>query len=413
MDSILASYITQSSMPLVSVVSRCSGTSTELTLSQKPISRAVAAETTWDIPVCYKRPSTSAVACSVLSGPTASIRLEGCSPWLFANVDGRGYYRTSYGTEGLRTLGQAIRAGELNPVEQTSLVEDAWALVRLDEEHLADYLRLSSDLLSARPSGAVASVLGRLDFVSDRLVDEPMRPAWETWVQNTLRPSAKRLGWSPASDETDEVGRIRASVLFTLGYTGRDADVLAEARRRVDRHLAGTALLDASVSTVAFQLAAIQGDEALYDRYMERMAKTASREQAAMFRSALPYFSRPALTARTLTYTMSSDVRSQNAPEIVSDMIARSWSSAAAWDHVKRNWATLEKSLGIFQGIPTLVGATRSFCDAEARDDVERFFREHPVRGADRLVAQSLEAISSCADTKAGQSASLKSFLTN
>jgi hypothetical protein len=93
--------------------------------------------------------------------------------------------------------------------------------------------------------------------------------------------------------------------------------VLAEARRRVDLHLNGTTLMDASITAVAFQLAAIQGDEALYNRYLERMAKTATSEQAAMLRSTLPYFSRPALTARTAAYAMSRDVRSQDTPYIL------------------------------------------------------------------------------------------------
>jgi puromycin-sensitive aminopeptidase len=349
----------------------------------------------------------------VLSAPTATIQLDGCSAWLFANADGRGYYRTSYGTEGLRALGQALRAGQLTPVEQTSLLEDVWALVLLKQERIADYLALARDLISARPSGAVVSVLDRFENISDRLVDESTRPAWEKWVRDTLRPSAKRLGWSRARNESDETGRIRASVLYTLGYSARDPEVLAEARRRVDLHLNGTALMDAAISPVAFQLAAIQGDEALYNRYLEGLANAATPEQAAMFRGTLPFFSRPALTARTFAYVMSPDVRSQDAPYILAQMIAMPWSTASAWDDVKRHWPRLEKSLGVFQGVPALVAATRHFCTAEDRGDVEQFFRTHAVRGTERVLAQSLEAIDRCIEAKDDQSASLRSFLGN
>jgi aminopeptidase N len=424
-DRIFSSYITQSSMPLVTVATECSGGATTLTLAQQPISPAVAAGTTWNIPVCYRRPwpslggsprdgQTAAIACSVLSGPSTTIRLEGCGAWLFANADGRGYYRTSYGTEGLRALGQALRHGQLTPVEQTSLLEDVWALVRLKQERIADYLALFRDLMSARPSGAVVSMLGRFENISDYYVEASTRPAWEKWVQDALRPTARRLGWSRVANESDETDRIRASVLYTLGYAGRDPEVLAEARRRVDLHLNGTALMDdTSISPVAFQLAAIQGDETLYNRYLERMANAETPEQAAMFRSSLPFFSQPALTSRTFAYALSRNVRSQDAPYLIGQMIAKPWSTARAWDDVKRNWTTLEKSLGVFQGIPALVGATRHFCDAEARADVEQFFRTHTVRGTERVLAQSLEAIDRCIQTKDDQSASLRSFLGN
>jgi aminopeptidase N len=143
------------------------------------------------------------------------------------------------------------------------------------------------------------------------------------------------------------------------------------------------------------------------------MAKAATPEQAAMFRSSLPFFSQPALTSRTFAYAMSRNVRSQDAPYLIGQMIAKPWSTARAWDDVKRNWTTLEKSLGVFQGIPALVGATRHFCDAEARADVEQFFRTRTVRGTERVLAQSLEAIDRCIDTKADQAESLRSFLGN
>ena len=54
-DRVLASFITQSSMPIVKVDARCAGGSTELVLSQRPISEAVPPSTLWEIPVCYKR----------------------------------------------------------------------------------------------------------------------------------------------------------------------------------------------------------------------------------------------------------------------------------------------------------------------------------------------------------------------
>ena len=41
-----------------------------------------------------------------------------------------------------------------------------------------------------------------------------------------------------------------------------------------------------------------------------------------------------------------------------------------------------------------LVGVTSGFTTPERREDVERFFTDHPVPGAERSVRQSLERIS-------------------
>ena len=141
-------------------------------------------------------------ACVVLSGRSTSVKLDGCSSWVFANVDGRGYYRTSYGADGLKALGEAVRTTRLTPVEQTSLLEDVWALVRLNETSIADFLSLSATV-SAQLNAAMPT--GQINFISDRLVDDGQRPAFERWVRQTLRPALDALGWEPKPRETRQV----------------------------------------------------------------------------------------------------------------------------------------------------------------------------------------------------------------
>lgn len=425
-DTILESYITQSSMPLVSVSAACSGGNTELSLSQKPISNAVPASTTWDIPVCYKRSRSGAgAACALLSSASQKVKLDGCSSWVFANVDGRGYYRTSYGPEGLKALSVAVRSNQLTPVEQTSLLEDVWTLVRLDEENIAGFLSLASDLTRAPLSPALLSASERINFIADRLVSDGQRPAFERWVRQTLAPLAQKLGWNPTPQESEDRRSIRSAVLYTLGYAGRDPDVLREARRRVDAHLAGTARtastggsgppdqkIDPSLLHTALDLAAIHGDAQLYDRYLARTRGQNPRAEQVVFRNALAYFSDPALRNRTLDIATSSEVRTQDAPDIIAALMARPSTAHDTWAHIKSNWALLERSLGVFQGLPQIIGATQAFCDPEARDDVERFFETHRIRGTERAARQALETIDRCIATREQQSKNLSEFLS-
>ncbi len=307
--------------------------------------------------------------------------------------------------------GDAVRGGQLTAVEQTSLLEDVWALVRLNEEHIADYLALSGEFMKGQPGAAVLTVLDRINFISDRLVDTALRPAFERWVRESAGPHAERLGWTPRANESEEVRRIRASLLFTLGYAGRDPELLREARRRVDLHVAGPGALDPSLVNTALQLAAIGGDAALYDRYVSRMTGTDSRDEESAYRRALVYFSDPAFTSRTLAYATSSEVRSQDAPYILSELMARPWSTASTWEHLKRNWSAIEKSVGVFQGLPAVISSTGHFCDPAAREDVERFFNQHAVRGTERMLLQATETIDRCVVTKSEQSRSLGEFL--
>jgi aminopeptidase N len=398
-DTILSSYVTQGSMPLVSVSTTCTGSTTELSLAQKPISNAVPASTTWNIPVCYKRARNGKVepaACAVLSGRTQAVKLDGCSSWIFANVDSRGYYRTSYAPEGLRALGEAARDNHLTPVEQTSLLEDVWVLVRLNEEDIAAFLSLATDLVNAPLGPAVVAVTDRINVIADRLVDEPLRPRFERWVRQTLQPVADKLGWVPGAQEGDDRRSIRAAVLYTLGYAGRDPNVLREARRRADVHLAGVAPLDPSLVDAVLQLAAIDGDAPLYDRYLAIIRDQDGRGEQLGYRTALAYFSDPALRRRTLDYATSPQVRTQDAPGIIAALMARPSAAPATWAHVKATWPWIEKSFGVFQGLPQIVGSTQNFCDSQTRNDIEQFFESHPIRGTERAARQALETIDRC-----------------
>ena len=53
-----------------------------------------------------------------------------------------------------------------------------------------------------------------------------------------------------------------------MGNAGRDPDVLREARRLAGLHMTGAAQLHPSLVDAALQLAAIDGDTALYERYL-------------------------------------------------------------------------------------------------------------------------------------------------
>ena len=83
----------------------------------------------------------------------------------------------------------------------------------------------------------------------------------------------------------------------------------------------------------------------------------------------------------------------------------------ATWEHLRNNWEHVERSLGIFQGIPGVIGSLQHLCDAGSRNEVEEFFATRPVAGADRTLRRTLETIQRCAGTRSAQAKSLQEFL--
>jgi alanyl aminopeptidase len=326
-------------------------------------------------------------------------------------VNSRGYYRTAYDAGNLRALGEAVRTGQLTPVEQTTLLEDMWTLVRLDEQSIAEYLSLSSQLVESRGSPAIATALWRVNYVSEWIVEEPLRPAFQAWVRQTLRPLMDRLGWTPRPGETEETQSLRSTVIFTLGNAGRDPEVLREAQRLARIHTTGADRLHSSLADTTLQIGALDGDAALYEQYMSRMEATASAAEKRQYLIALAFFSDPNLLARTLALATSTNIRTQDAPALIRALMQRPPASAPTWEHLKANWERVERSFGIFQGIPTVVEGLQHLCDTASKDDVGRFFDTHRVAGTTRALQQSMETIDRCVSMKAAQAKNLAAFL--
>ena len=413
-DRVFATFITQGSMPLVKAEKRCAGGRTEILLSQRPMSDAVPASTLWDIPVCYKRDrggEEQPAACTLLSARTQTVTLDGCSSWIFANADSRGYYRTAYDAANLRAVGDAVTNGRLTPVEQTTLLEDLWALVRIDEQSIAEYLSLAGQLVESRTSPAIASALWRINYISEWIVAPSLRPAFHAWVRQTVRPLMNRLGWTPKPGESEEIQSLRSAVVFTLGNAGRDPDVLREAQRLARLHVAGDAQLHSSVADTTLQLAALDGDAALYDQYVSRMTAGTSAGEHMQYLQALALFTDPALVTRTLAHATSADIRTQDAPTLIRMLMQRPSASAATWEHLKAHWEQVERSLGIFQGIPRVVEGLQHLCDTASKDDVGRFFGTHRVAGTTRALDRSMETIERCVAMRSAQADDLAGFL--
>jgi aminopeptidase N len=412
-DGILSSFLTQASLPLVRVKTACANGKTEVALAQTPISKAVPASTTWQVPVCYKRSRNGRVeppACEVLSSASQTLTLDGCSTWLFANVDSQGYYRTAYSPDDVTALRTAVRRKQLSAVEQTSLLEDLWAVVETKREPIASFLSIAEDVAASGVSPAIETIALHLNYISNYLIAPDDRPAFEQWVRKLLRPAADTLGWKPLAHESDERKALRATVLYTLGYAGRDPAVLREARRRVDMYLGSAGDTDPSLFTTVVELAALNGDAALYERYLAR-SRRANEEggDARNFRGALSLFPDPDLTKKTLEYATSSEVRSQDTPALLGELLSTPGTAATAWDHVKTHWDTLQRT-GMFQGVRRIVGGTANFCDVSMRNDLASFLATHPVSGNERVAQQALERIDRCVGLRDYQSKYLSGF---
>jgi aminopeptidase N len=403
-DRIMASFVDQ-------VGSQMSVVQWPFVQDASPTGNEAAAQ--WNIPVCRtwaNADGTTDRACDVLTGPVETWQHDSCPAWVYANAGGLGAYRTSYRPDMLRRLAE-VAGTALTPVERVSLLGDEWALVRQGQDAITQYLTIAGGLAGDRSGRVAGQITGRLDYVSEYLVDDDLRPAFQAWVRRILTPPAVELGWRARPGEAEDDEARRASVLFTLGDAGADEGTIRAAQDLTLAYLDGTATLEPATLSTALGLAAAHGDAALYDRMLARMRRETEPTEQQRFRGVLGRFSDPALVARTIDLAFSEEIRTQDAPGLIAALLSNPGARAATWRALTSRWTELEDRLGVFQGIPRVVSSTATICDAETRDDVRRFFDEHDVPAAARALRQSLDSMDACIALRERSRDSLTEFL--
>ena len=113
---------------------------------------------------------------------------------------------------------------------------------------------------------------------------------------------------------------------------------------------------------------------------------------------------------RTLEYSLSPDIRNQDFEGFLSSTAEPVANQHVAWDFLKSNWSNISPKLATYSP-GTIIKTAQEFCESGLRTDVENFFAQHRIEGADRSLRQTLERIDNCVNLKQQQQTNLAEWL--
>ncbi|MEK9194509.1 MAG: ERAP1-like C-terminal domain-containing protein, partial [Patescibacteria group bacterium] len=103
------------------------------------------------------------------------------------------------------------------------------------------------------------------------------------------------------------------------------------------------------------------------------------------------------LIKRALEFSISPAVRPQDTTFLIGRVFRNSGFRHLAWEFIKSDWTLLygrfSKESGSGNLLSRLIGFMDGFATYAMADEIERFFREHPVPEALRTIEQVLEKI--------------------
>ncbi|HEX5646454.1 MAG TPA: ERAP1-like C-terminal domain-containing protein, partial [Nitrospira sp.] len=106
----------------------------------------------------------------------------------------------------------------------------------------------------------------------------------------------------------------------------------------------------------------------------------------------LAAFQSPSLLARTLAHTIDGEIRTQDAPFVVSAGLGNVYGREPAWEFVKQNWDQMDR-LFPKQGLRRMCGGITNLATPELEQDVRTFFASRGIDLGGKTLDQYLEQL--------------------
>lgn len=315
-------------------------------------------------------------------------KVSGKAPYV-VNAGGDGYYRVRYPVHILRTL--AGKVASLTVQERAALLSDQFNLAIAGDLPVQEYLGLTASYRNETDPNVISALVYEMSALNI-LVGERSRSDFALFVRDRLGAMKERLSWSVGKDETDLTKLLRAQVLDAMGTIGEDKTTIGEARTLFNKYLTDSSAVDPDLVDTMIGIVAYNGGPSDYAK-IEKLwhsAKTPEREKGALL--SLGLFREPELIQKTLSLALSNQVRTQDAPNLVSVIVDSVAGRHPGWNFLMKNWRQVTERITTHQ-MPHIVGAVTALTTADELSQVKTFFKENPLPEASQRVAKTIEHI--------------------
>jgi puromycin-sensitive aminopeptidase len=346
--------------------------------------------TLWKVPIQLRLSVNGKVETRkiLLEDDEIKIEIDGDLDWVVGNGGGHGFYRTGYCDSSFAKLIANVES--LDDIERYTLVSDTLAFVRSGQADSAHFLDLVAGFVNETEQTIWSVIIAGLGTLEHHALDESVRPSFQQFTRDLIRPALERLGWEPRSPDTDLERKLRGELIAALGVLGEDPEVIERCRAITDDLLDGGSP-DPEVATAALTVFARFAGEKAYETLWEAyQAATTPLDKVRYLRSVagVPV---EALAVSTMDKVVEGDIRTQDGFWVFGRLLMGR-AGPAVWRSAASRW---EKVLEVMPGMTKtrIVEGISALSQPDVAAEVKAFLLEHPIPEATRSVEQNLEKL--------------------
>ena len=329
----------------------------------------------------------------LFSTKSTSVKIPKNTIGFVANFGRKGFYRVKYDEGILLDLKMLVDEKRIPAIDRWAIQNDLFSLCVSGDEEVRNYLDFSDayyDEDSYLASVNVAHNLASLYFYA---FDQPFAEEIRGYAANYFRKILFNLGWEPQKSDKHTDALLRAFVISALGKMN-DEEVTEEALRRYSKFLKSPNSLSPDLVEPICSIAAWNGNAKTHAQLTKLYNNAKTMEEKLRFLGAMCGFQDKKLLIKSLNFSQTPEVRSQNMQLPIMKVAANPYGDKVLWPWLKKNWKKLNKKVG--HGNPLfnrIVASISSVADDSMEKEIKQFFKKNPTPGTERTQSQTLERI--------------------
>ena len=344
----------------------------------------------WNIPITY---GLGKEAKTILLTKKSTTVKSPSGPGFVANLGRTGFYRVKYDDGILLDLKMLVDQKQIPHVDRWAIQNDLFALCVAGKEDIRNYLDFSDAYFDEDSYLPQTNVANNLNFLSLLTFFEDFSDEIHEYTINYFRKILSNLGWEKQKSDRHTDAFLRGFSIFALGKLG-DELILEKANLKFKAFLKNPSTLHPDIREPVFSLVAWTGNSKTHSQFVTLYKNAKTMEEKLRFLGALCYFRDEKLLIKTLQFSQTSEVRSQNMQLPIMRIAANPYGKKILWPWLKKNWVKMGKKVGY--GNPLfnrIVASIALIADDSMESEIKAFFKKNSTPGTERTQSQTLERI--------------------
>ena len=322
-----------------------------------------------------------------------SIKLPKNNIGFVANFGRKGFYRVKYDEGTLLDLKMLVDQKQIPAIDRWAIQNDLFSLCISCDETVRNYLDFSDAYYDEDSYLASVNVAHNLSSLYFRAFDEEFSSEIQNYAVNYLKKILYDLGWNPKKTDKHTDAMMRGFAISTLGKLDDD-EVIIESENRYKQFLKNPGSLSPDLIEPVCSVMAWNGNSKTHEELTKLYRNAKTMEEKLRFLGAMCSFKDEKLLLKSLNFSQTSEVRSQNMQLPIMKVAANPYGKKILWPWLKTNWTKLNKKVG--RGNPLfnrIVASISSIADDSMEKEIRQFFKKNPTPGTERTQEQTLERI--------------------